>query len=1006
MDARCPREATGQQKNVSPGKTNGVRRQLFGWMGGLLLMGSHGLHAQTPPEAPLQSTSTFTEAVFPLVHRSQASPVWWDAQDAPVVGIAAHALADDITRLTGQTPAFDSVGRGTTDARFPVIVGTLGSSALINRLVDHQKLNLTRIAGQWESYVLAVVQEPMAGVEKALVIAGSDPRGTAFGVFEVSRRLGVSPWYWWADVTPRPQTNLYLTPGTLTQGPPSVKYRGIFLNDEDWGLQPWAAQTYEPETGDIGPKTYARMFELLLRLKANFLWPAMHPSTRAFFHYPGNPQTAAAYAIVVGTSHAEPMLRNNVDEWEEATRGPFDYVRNPQAVHDYWEARVREASGQEAVYTVGMRGVHDSGMQGVHNASEAAALLETIIADQRAMLQTHVDSNLQQVPQAFTPYKEVLDIYDQGLSVPEDITLVWPDDNYGYIHRLSDPDERTRSGGSGVYYHASYWGRPHDYLWLSSTHPALIREEMTKAYTLGAERIWVLNVGDLKPLEYTISLFLDMAYEVRPFLEKTDMKGHLEAWATELFGTEQGPPVANALWDYYDLAFERRPEFMGWSRTEPTTATQLTAYNHFRYGDEAQRRLDRYDALVQRVTRLRAATPPDRKDAFYELVYYPVVCAALMNQKFLYRDKAHWYARQHRLSAHNYAQRSQRAYEAIVRETAYYNHELAGGKWRGMMSMEPRKLPVYQAPVLPELVPEHGGRWAVVPEGDSVQSATDLSLPTFTPWGQHAYFVDLFLTHKSTVAWKASASAAWLQLSERKGVLTSDSGRTETRLWVSVDWNSVRADTVTGTLLLKGKNKRVRVAVRACRPRLPAGYEGFVESNGYVSLFAEHFQRSSSTQTWQRLDGLGHTGASVQALPLTASAPAEVTEADWLAYDFYTFTAAAPDFHFYTLPTHPVTHDDSLRFGVSIDDGPVQVVNFQTFGRSETWKENVLRNSAVSNMKGPPLAPGPHTLKIYRIDPGVILDRMVIDLRKVPPAYSPVPETSLRAEGDASGLRK
>ncbi|RZK54244.1 MAG: hypothetical protein EOO59_11635, partial [Hymenobacter sp.] len=327
----------------------------------VLWVSGAGLRAAAQPASSAPALApAYGPAVFPLVHQRAAAPLYVDGQDAEVVQVAAEALARDITALTGVTPARRAAGEAL--ARYPVIIGTVGRSRLIDQLAAGGAGNLAQLKGQWETFSISVIDRPLGQPGKALVVAGSDRRGTAYGVFELSRRLGVSPWHWWADVTPRHQDNLYLTAGTQVSAPPTVKYRGIFLNDEDWGLQPWAAQNQDQDIQDIGPHTYARLFELLLRLKANLIWPAMHPSTRAFFHYPGNPRMADRYAILVGTSHAEPMLRNNVDEWQEKTRGPFDYFHNKAAVYSYWEQRVREAAGLEAMYSLGMRGVHDSGM--------------------------------------------------------------------------------------------------------------------------------------------------------------------------------------------------------------------------------------------------------------------------------------------------------------------------------------------------------------------------------------------------------------------------------------------------------------------------------------------------------------------------------------------------------------------------------------------------------------------------------------------------------------------
>jgi hypothetical protein len=334
-----------------------------------------------------------------------------------------------------------------------------------------------------------------------------------------------------------------------------------------------------------------------------------------------------------------------------------------------------------------MRGVHDGQMEGIKDLKEAVPVVDSIIQDERQMLVKHINKDITAVPQVLTPYKEVLEIYDMGLKVPDDVTIVWPNDNYGYIHRLNNETEQGRGGGSGVYYHASYWGRPHDYLWLSSTHPGLIREEMLKAYETGADRLWVLNVGDIKPLEYNIELFMDMAYDVKPFRDSRYVRNHLSSWVGNIFGVNNAPKIEKILWEYYQLAFERRPEFMGWSQTEPTTKTNYSDYNHFYFGDEARKRLDKYSGLERAVKNIRPQIDSRDTNAFYQLVYYPVVGASLMNKKFLYRDKSYLYAKQNRLSAYDYAQLAVDAFKSIVQETAYYNTILAGGKWKHVMSM-------------------------------------------------------------------------------------------------------------------------------------------------------------------------------------------------------------------------------------------------------------------------------------------------------------------------------
>lgn len=597
---------------------------------------------------------------FPLFAQGTAARILTDPEDFKVVSISAECLSDDIRLVTGTKPG--------SEGRAAVIIGTIGHSKLIDGLVGSRKVDVSGIRGKWEAYVIATVKDPLPGVESGLVIAGSDRRGTAFGVFDLSETIGVSPWVWWADVTPSRRDSIFLSSGIRVQGPPSVKYRGIFINDEDWGLQPWAATTFEPETKDIGPKTYAKVCELLLRLKANYLWPAMHPSTRAFNFYPKNKEVADDHAIVMGSSHAEPMLRNNVDEWDKAVNGEWDYEKNRTGVLDYWETRVKENARFESTWTLGMRGIHDSGMPGGGSTKEKVARLQRVIGDQRAMLAKHVNKDVEKIPQTFVPYKEVLTLYQNGLRVPDDVTLVWPDDNHGYIRQLPSPAEQKRAGGSGVYYHISYWGAPEDYLWLCTTPPALVWEEMSKAHEHGARDLWVLNVGDIKPGEIGMEFFLRMARDITPWKE-TAQPDFLKDWATRNFGKEHSLEIATILDEYYRLNFPPKPEHLlkaGFTGTP----------------EEKETRLQRFAALMERTDTLSRKIPAEKQDAFYQLVSYPVRGSALMNRKYLGSDGL-------------------KAHEQIQEETRYYNEKVAGGKWKHVMSSNPRKRPVFQRSSIP-----------------------------------------------------------------------------------------------------------------------------------------------------------------------------------------------------------------------------------------------------------------------------------------------------------------
>ena len=587
-----------------------------------------------------------------------------------VARTSLEMLGRDIrTVLSATTELNDKVGA--------IVVGTVGQSNLINET----GIDLSALKNKKQAFLLTVSQDGK------LVVAGSDSHGTAYGILEISRLLGVSPWEWWADVTPEKRETFRLSSKFRELQSPSVEYRGIFINDEDWGLMPWGNQTYEPSDvkGEIGPRTNERIFELLLRLRANTYWPAMHECTLPFFLTKGNREMAKKYGIFVGASHCEPMACNAAGEWSRRGKGVYDYVNNSPAVYKFWEDRVKEVAGQEILYTLGMRGVHDGKMQGAKTVEEQKAVLDRVPADQRGLLEKYVNKEVTQVPQVFIPYKEVLDIYHAGLQVPEDVTLMWCDDNYGYIRHFPTAVERARKGGNGVYYHVSYWGRPHDYLWLGTMSPSLIYQQMKLAYDQGIQKMWILNVGDIKPAEYQIELFMDMAWN----LDKVSSEGvtvHLKHWLERELGTSCAKAVLPVMQEHYRLAHIRKPEFMGNTREEENNPIYRVVKDLPWSEREINERLNAYDELSETVEKAASKVPVDRQSAYFELVKYPVQAAAQMNRKLLYaqlarHDKVDW-------------EKSDAAYDSIAALTQHYN-SLENGKWNRMMDFKPRKLPVF-----------------------------------------------------------------------------------------------------------------------------------------------------------------------------------------------------------------------------------------------------------------------------------------------------------------------
>ena len=592
----------------------------------------------------------------------------------PVVKIALQMWSDDMEQVTGMRPV-----SGAT------------------RLMNSEK----RITDSTKAATIVIKQGKgsddgfrISAQNGQILIEGHNGRGTAYGLLELSRLAGVSPWIWWGDVVPEKRARLSLPETFSYEHTPSVAYRGIFINDEDWSLRRWSKD-------QMGPQTYKAIFQLLLRLRANTVWPAMHEGTLGFFTVKGNKEMADSCGILIGTSHCEPLLRNNVAEWDHKKRGPYNYITNREQVQQYWIERLKEVKGSEELFTIGMRGIHDGSMEGVKTKEEKLNGLQQVIDDQRKLIRKYYRKDVEKVPQVFIPYKEVLEIMESGLRVPADVTLMWCDDNYGYMTRLSDAEQQKRPGGGGVYYHLSYWGRPHDHLWLTTTQPGLIYSEMKAAYDHNCRKLWIANVHDPKVAAYDLEFFLDMAWDIESLIPTPhtapegasivsptgDKRGvtieqHLENWLCTQFGNEAGKQLFPAMKELYRLCAIRKPEFMGWTQVEldkkkyPGGKSRVADIGLTR--QEAAERLEAFGRLKAIVDKCRLLIRPELSDAYEAHIAYPIYAAAAMTRKIV-SDSA----------------TSHLAYEEIVALTQRYN-ALANGKWNGLMDAAPRQLPVFE----------------------------------------------------------------------------------------------------------------------------------------------------------------------------------------------------------------------------------------------------------------------------------------------------------------------
>ncbi|MCX6873058.1 MAG: glycosyl hydrolase 115 family protein [Verrucomicrobia bacterium] len=928
---------------------------------------------------------------FPLASPTAAADVFVAADDWQVAQIAARDLAADVERVTGRKPEVKHATRELTENA--VLVGTLGKSPVIDGLVKNGRLEVRDVAGQWESFVIATVADPMPGVRRGLVIAGSDRRGTAYGVYELSRRIGVSPWYWWADVTPARREALYVSPERVRVGPPAVKYRGIFINDEMWGIRPWAMKTLAPEEGHgLGPKTYAKIFELLLRLKANHLWPAMHDGdggTIPFNCYEKNKVVADEYAIVMGSSHIEPMLRNNIRgaEWDREYPGePWDYVTNKDHIYKYWEDRVKANGKYENVYTLGKRGRDDEAGSDV-----TVPVLERIMADQRTILGQWVDQDLTRVPQVLIAYTEVLELYNKGLQVPDDIMFCWPDDNFGYLRQVPNARERERSGGSGVYYHIQWLnGATNAYPWLNTTPPALIWEEMSKAWQYGAKSLWVLNVGDIKPGEIGIEFFLDLAWDPQRW-RHDNIRDFLVHWAARDLDPRFADEIAGLMEEYYRLGLTRRPEHLVQARG--SNPLQYSWFSHTQSNDEAMQRVNQYDAIARRAQEIYDQLPATRKDAFFELVLYPVQCAGLLNRKVIFADKSTRHGSEGRACASEDAAKARAAAARIVELTNHYNTGLvtAGAKWNHMMSPAPgpwgTQFRQFEMPPLSDCSGTGPPALGTALEGGDPQSLADLSVYT-----QGQRFIDLYNTGKGDIRWSAIPSQPWVQLD-----LTSGAFATEQRLWVTIDWNRVpTGDNLTAMIGVTSNAGHKSITVPVFKPAAPSREEltGYVESHGCVSMEAEHFTRKHERggAAWEVIQGLGRSGDSVAVLPPTVpsrTAAEDIRAASpALDYDIYLFHLGEARLDIDCLPTKPVAPDRGARLAVSLDGETPRILT----GKGGDVLANLRRLTATMKIT----VPGQHTLTVWMVDPGVVIDKLVLDFAPPQDTYLGPPESYRR----------
>ncbi|SFU37601.1 glycosyl hydrolase 115 family protein [Pseudoduganella namucuonensis] len=1021
-----------------------------------------------------------------LVQGGRAATLYVDASDHAGVVRAAADLREDIDRVTGSRPA---QGKGAPAGEDVVIVGTIGKSAMIDRLVKSGALDVSGIKGKWEGFHIQTLTRPMPGVERALVIAGADKRGTIYGIYEISEQIGVSPWYWWADVPPQRHKNLFVNADTRVSDAPVVQYRGIFLNDEAPALTNWVKQTY----GGYNHKFYEKVFELILRMRGNYLWPAMWDA--AFFDDDKlNGQRAEEYGVVMGTSHHEPMMRAQ-KEWHRQGKGPWDYTKNASVLKDFWRGGLRNSRNTDKVITLGMRGDGDEPMSEDSNV----ALLERIVKDQRDMIAKELNPDMAKTPQVWALYKEVQEYYEKGMRVPDDVLLLWCDDNWGNIRRLPTPEERKRSGGAGVYYHFDYVGGPRSYKWLNVTPIPKIWEQMHLAWQHEADRMWIVNVGDLKPMEVPTEFFLTYAWNPAAWPAER-LPEYLKLWATREFGAQYADDIADIVAKYTKYNGRRKPEML-----EPGTYS-LANYN------ESARIVDEYKALAGRAEKIDGSLPSALRDAFFQLVLYPVQAGAVVNEMYAAAALNRLHAQQGRTSANDLAGRVRALFQQDAELARQYHEDVSNGKWNHMMSQTHLGYTYWNQPprnVMPpvsEIQVSRAGDMGVTVEGSEQAwpgpGGDKLAMPLMDANSRKPRYVEIFNRGQASFRFKIAASAPWITLSASGGSV----GRSQ-RVMVDVRWDEVPANADHAVVVVLGPDGgkvAIRVPVRApgAGPKVEAG--SYVESGGVVAIEAEHYTKAVAPQgrQWLRIPDHGRTLSGMTATPVTepvaavaqhkaamqaaaqaaaeaarqaaeqaaeqaareaaeeaaqrlarevrelqveaepahpdplASVPpaspvagqpapppavqadvriedqagaapvpaaavvqvpapapslaatlASSAQAMRLEYQVHLYAAGKVAVHATLAPTLKFHPGPGFRYAISIDDEVPRIVDVHADASMAAWEKAVSDGAVVHKTEHLIARPGTHTVKYWAIDPGLVLQKIVVDAGGLRPSY-------------------
>lgn len=914
-------------------------------------------------------TNKASKESFPLASNGKVASLLVSDADFPGVLRVVNHLQNDIRLVTTISP---NIIHKIAAENYLVIIGTLGKSPIIDQLAREGKIDASQLQGKWEKFTTQIVQNPIAGVQKALVIAGSDKRGTIYGIYDLSNQIGVSPWYFWADMPVKKQSELHVLPGVHTLGEPKVKYRGIFINDEAPALTGWVRQNF----GKFNAKFYDTVFELILRMKGNYLWPAMW-SEKFYADDPQNGILADEYGIVMGTSHHEPLAKAH-GEWNKSVNGEWDFNKNPEGLKKFWTAGMERMGNKETLVTIGMRGDGDEPM----TEGTAIDLLENIVKTQREIITTITKKPAEQTPQIWALYKEVQEYYDKGMKVPDDVTLLLCDDNWGNLRKLPALDAKPRKGGYGIYYHFDYVGGPRSYKWINTNQIERTWEQMHLAYEHSVDKVWIVNVGDIKPVEFPIEFFLDYAWNPE-YWNESNLNDYYYQWAKDNFGGENTEEIANLLKMYSKYNANRKPELLD------SSSYSLIHYN------EAENVVSDYNKLAQKAQEINKQIKPEYKDAFYQLLLYPVLASANLNELYVTTAKNNLYANQGRAATNEYAEKVKALFDKDAELSTYYHKTMANGKWNHMMSQTHIGYKNWQDPKTNSIpntktieVPAKA-ELGVAIEGSTKwwpEANEQTTLPTFNSLENSTSYIDIFNRGTIHFDFKITSKSNWIKFSKTKGRIDK-----QERILVEIDWKKAPKGSQTAVAMVSGAGKEIPINIKINNSKTDNA-KGFVENNGYIVIKAVNFSNKYEPESfkWKVVPNLGKTDGAVISSPIKKGRVELNENSPKLSYNVHFKNTGTVKVHLHFSPTIHYSTREGMYYGLSFDNESPTKVNyasdpiiFDYNGKvTKNWDKNVTNNIKVITTEFKIDQAGNHTLNYYRMDEGLVLQKIIIETEK------------------------